>query len=316
MSSIIEIEAGAIAAVSKIGPDEARTARRAAALVTLARSMEVKTQEDYNLAAGELRTIIKFHGELETERTGFTQPLNALLDKMNARFQPYLKALRGDGKKGTESAESILKDKMAAFLVAEEARIAEERRIAEVAAQAERDRLEAAARELREKTEAAERNRLAAEQKLRDDAAAAQQVLDAAAAAIRGKKARLAAEESARLQREQEAERQRIADQEAADQRERSERAAQALETTAAVTIAQPVTTVVSKGRGISTPKTWKGEVTDKLALLKFIVEKRPDLAVLVDVNTVQLDRLVKMMGAGTAVEGVTVREHTSISVR
>lgn len=179
MNDIIEMETGAIAAVSKKGPDEQRTKRKADALVELANSMEVKTQADYDLATGELRTIIEFHAELEAERTGFTGPLNAILDKMNARFQPYLKALRGDGKKGSVSAESIIKGKMIAFLGEQERLAADARRKAEADAQAERNRQAEIAAEQRRIAEAAE----------------------AEAAAARGKKAKAEAEARAEAAR-------------------------------------------------------------------------------------------------------------------
>lgn len=316
MNQLVEIETGAIASVSKPGPDETRTKRKAEALVALAESMEVKTQADYELAVGELRTIIAFHAELESERTGFTGPLNAVLDKMNARFMPYLKALRGDGKKGNVSAESIVKAKMTAFLNEQERLRLEDQRQAEAIAQAERDRLAAEAEALRKKAaQEAEAERLAEEGR-QHEARAAVARLEAEAAAARGKKVKAETEERARIAREAEEARQAETNRVAAEQAEQRERAAQALETTAAVTIAQPVTVVVQKGRGINTPKKWVGEVTDKLALLKHIVEKRPDLAVMLDVNDAKLAALVKMMGAGTDLPGVTVKEVTGITVR
>lgn len=316
MNQLVEIETGAIATVSKPGPDETRTKRKAEALVALAESMEVKTQADYDLAAGELRTIITFHAELESERTGFTGPLNALLDKMNARFMPYLKALRGDGKKGSVSAESIIKAKMTAFLDEQERLRLEDQRKAEAIAQAERDRLAAEAERVRKEAEAAAEIVRKAEAARQAEARAETARLEAEAAAARGKKAKADAEERARVAREAEAARQAEAQRLANEQVERAEQHAAAIETTAAVVIAQPTTVLVQKGRGISTPKKWVGEVTDKLALLKHIVEKRPDLAVLLDVNDAKLAALVKMMGVGTDLPGVVVKEVTGITVR
>ena len=220
MSALVEIEDGAIATVSKKGPDEARTARKAQALVALAESMEVKTQEDYDLAIGELRTIVAFHAELEEERVGFTGPLNALLTKMNARFQPYLKALRGDGKKDTVSAESIIKGKCAAFLAEQQRKADEERRRAEAEAAAERKRLADEADRVRKEAEAvAEAARKAEE--VRAAAARAELERKAAAeqAAARGKKAKELAEQRAKEEREAEEE---------ADPRDREARVAAA----------------------------------------------------------------------------------------
>jgi len=316
MSNLIEIEDGAIATVSKKGPDEARTARKANALVALAESMEVKTQADYDLAAGELRTIVAFHGELEAERTGFTGPLNLLLDKMNARFQPYLKALRGDGKKGSVSAESIIKGKMSAFLAEQERLAAEERRKAEALAQAERDRLAAEAERVRKEAEA-EAERLA--QIERDRVAEAerqQKLVDDAAALVKNKAARARAEEAAALLRKQNEEAAAEAARQADVARELAERQAAALETTAAVTIAQPVTVVVSKGRGISTPKTIDWELQDLLMLATFIVNKRPDLIYLLAVEDKKMGMQVKLQGLATQIDGVRVFERVGITVR
>jgi hypothetical protein len=314
-TTVIEMETGAIAAVAKLPPDEARTKRRADAFLALATNMEVKTLEDYDLAATELRAIIAAHSALEAERVGFTQPLNDVLTKINAKFQPYLKALRGDGKKDTVHAEGILKGKMAAFLT-EQQRLADvARREAEALAQAERDRLEAEARALREKAEAEAREAARIEAERVTKAAAAQKLIDDAAAELKGK-ARKAAEEQARVLREAEEARQAEANRIAAEQAEQREREAQALETTAAVTIAQPVVVAVQKGRGISTPKAVEFELLSLLDLVKHIGEKRNDLVVLLDLNETKMRALVKMMGMGTDLPGVRVFEKTGITVR
>lgn len=316
MNTIVELEAGAIAAVSKVPPDEARIKRITDAFLALANSFEIKTQEDYTLASEELRKIISRHSDWDVERKTFTDPLREVLDRLNAKYMPYLKVLRGDGKKDTVHAEGILKSKMTAFLEDQERLRVEEQRKAEALAQAERDRLAAEAERVRKEAEAAAEVTRKAEEARQAAARAEAARLEADAAAARGKKAKAEAEERARVAREAEAVRQAEADRVAAEQREQAERAAQALETTAAVTIAQPVTVVVQKGRGISTPKKWVGEVTDKLALMAFIIEKRPDLVVLFDVNNAALNAQVKLMGAGTSVPGITIKEQTSITVR
>lgn len=314
-TDVIEMETGAVAAVSKLPPDEARNKRRAEAMLALANSMDVKTQEDYDLAASELRTIIDMHAALDTERKSFTEPLNDVLTKLNAKFQPYLKALRGDGKKDSVHAEGIIKAKMSAFLV-EQQRLADvARREAEALAKAERDRLEAEARALREKAEAEARETARIEAERVAKAAAAQKLIDDAAAELKGK-ARKAAEEQARVLREAEEARQAEANRIAAEQAEQREREAQALETTAAVTIAQPAVVAVQKGRGISTPKTVDFELTSMLELVKHIATARPDLIVLLDLNETKMRALVKMMGMGTDLPGVRVFEKHGITVR
>lgn len=150
------IDPQALQVVSKTPPDEARHKKRAETFVALANRLTVDTAEDFELAAGELRTIKAFWNELEAERTSFTDPLNALLKRMNERFQPYLKALCGDGKAGTVSAESIIKGKMSAFQQAEAVRLRSEQAERERQAAAERKRLaDEAAEVLRKAQESA-----------------------------------------------------------------------------------------------------------------------------------------------------------------
>lgn len=314
--STIELEAGAVAAVSKLAPDVARTKRRADQLVDLANALSVTTQVEYDLAASELRKVIAMHTELEAERVSFTKPLNDVLTRLNEKFQPYLKALRGDGKKDSVSAESVIKGKMAAFLVAEERRIADERRVAEEAARVERERLENEARLLREAEEARQAEERRVEEQRQADARAEQERLDAAAAELKGKAAKKAAEEACIAREAEEArqaDQQRIAD----ERREQAERAAAALETTAAVTIAQPSgNMVVNRGTRISTPKTYDFELTSMLDLIKYIAASRPDLIVLLTLNDAKVRALVKMMGAGTDLPGVRVFQKTGITVR
>ena len=79
----------------KADPDEARNKRIAEAFLDLARGFEIKTQEDYNLATEELRKIIDRHGTLDAERKTFTDPLRGVLDRLNAKYMPWLKLLRG-----------------------------------------------------------------------------------------------------------------------------------------------------------------------------------------------------------------------------
>lgn len=316
--STTEVDPGAIAAVSKTPPDVARNQRAAEAFLDLARSFQINTQEDYDLATNELRRIVERHTMLDAERRSFTDPLRAVLDRLNEKYQPFLKLLRGDGTKTSpENAEGILKGKISAYLVEQQRKADEERRRAEAVAAAERKRLEDEAEALRKKAEA----EAAAARKVEEArAAAARAELDRKAAeeqaAARGKKAKEAAEQRAKEEREAEERRAAHAAQLLADAEEEAARKIAAIETTAAVTIAQPSTVVVHKGRGISTPKKLVGVVTDKLALMKFIVEQRPDLAVLFDVNPTALNAQVKLMGLGTSVPGIRVDEQTSISVR
>jgi len=96
----------------------------------------------------------------------------------------------------------------------------------------------------------------------------------------------------------------------------RVEEQASALEQTAAVVIAQPAFTAPSRGKGVSTPKTLDYEVEDKLALLKFIVNERPDLVVLVAIDDKPMKGFIKMMGLLTKLPGIKVFPKTGLTIR
>lgn len=314
--SVVEVEEGALVAVTKMAPDEARNARRVEVLLNMARSITITNAQEYEMAAGELRRVKAVWDELETERTSLTGPLNEVLKKLNARFQPYLKALCGETGKKMECAESILKAKMAAFQAAEEARAREERRKAEEAAEAERQRLAREAAELRRKAEAEAEAIRQAEAKRQAEAAAAQKALDDAAAAARSKKAKQEAAEraeAARIANERLAAEATARAELAAQQ---AEELAQANELAAAVVIAQPVATPVTKAAGIVTTKSFDFEVTDLLALAKHIVEKRPDLVVLLATDSVKIRAHVKTFGENAALPGLRVFTKSGITVR
>lgn len=256
--------------VTTAAPDEAAIQKKANGWLELVKGLVVQSQDDYDLAVGELRQIKGAAKAMDAERVSWVDPLNQQVKRLNAMFMPRLKLL--------EQAEDTLKEKMAAWLRAEEQRRAEERRRAEEAAEAERRRLEAEAQAARERAEA-----------------------EAAAllAAAKGKKGKAEAEAQA----------QQVI--------RAAEAKADVLEQTAAVTTALPIAAgPVSKGAGISTPKTVAYEVEDPLALMRFIVEKRPDLVVLFDVVPAKMNAQVKLHGLKTDLPGVRVFERTTIAVR
>ena len=247
-------------------PSEDTLQARAQRWLTMVESMPVETQDDYNLAAGELRSVKEAWKQMEAERTSWTDPLNALLRRFNGKFQPRLKLL--------EQAETTLKAKMVAFVRKQEALAEEQRRKAEEAAAAERKRLEAEAEAARKRAEE-EAAALLASSKGKKAAAAAQKVLDQA------------------------------------------EEQAAALQAEAAVVTAMPVmTSAPVLGAGISTSKTLDFKVEDQLALMRFIVEKRQDLVVLLAVDAAKMRAQVKLHGLKTALPGVRVFEKSGMRVR
>lgn len=172
-------------------------------------------------------------------------------------------------------AENVIKRKMIAYDTERERQAAEERRRAEEAAAAERRRLEEQARVAREAAEA-EQRRLAAE------AEAAARAGDEAAAA------------QARAQAE-------TVQQNAALE-------AAAIENVAAVIVAPAVVDAKVKVVGVSTAKSWDFEVTDLLAMVRYVAANPQHINVL-KADEVRLRALVKAMGENLPIDGVRVFE-------
>lgn len=102
--------------------------------------LTVTNQEDYDFAAGQLRTIKALATSVDDQRKTISQPLRAAVEAVNAMFRPFTEQL-------TE-AERIVKNKMLAWRKVEDqkreaalqAQLKEQREAAE---KIERERLEA-----------------------------------------------------------------------------------------------------------------------------------------------------------------------------
>lgn len=126
----------------------------------------------------------------------------------------------------------------------------------------------------------------------------------------------IAREEQARLeaiQREREEET-RLAEAEAAEQAGDAELAEQIIDEPVEL---PPVVVQSStpKIAGISHKKTWKAEVTSKVALIKFVAENQKWLHLL-DVNTKEIGRLATAQKSALSIPGIKAVEHTSFAVR
>lgn len=139
MNDTLELEMTTV--LARTPPDEARNARRAAMFLSVVTDMTVETQSDYDAATDELRGVKQAWETMEADRLSFTTPLNDVLGRLNARFQPYLKTLK--------AAEAIIKGKMGAFLALQQRRVNEQHAAAEREAAAQRQQLEAQAAALR-----------------------------------------------------------------------------------------------------------------------------------------------------------------------
>lgn len=282
-------------------PDEGRIQKRAQSFLSMVNTMTVDSDQDYELAAGELKGIKGAWATMETDRTSFTGPLNKVLDALNARFQPHLKTLK--------AAEQIIKDKMLGYTAAQERITAEARRKAEDAAAAERKRLADEARAIEQaavnearRIAAIEQQRIAAEQaearrleKIEADARAAG---DAEAARI--------AQENAAAQRAQVA---ALAAQTAREAEQRQQATAlevAAIENVAAVTVAAPVAVAQVKVSGVSSAKSYDFEVVNLLEVIQHVAT-HPELVSLLEVDSTKMRALVKSLGMNTKIPGLRV---------
>lgn len=144
-------------------PDAAALGTRAQGALAFIESFEIKTTEDYGLAAEELQAIKARSKKLEEQRTAITKPINTALHAINDLFRGPSDLLA--------KAEGIVKTKMLAWDQERQRIAAEARAQAEAAAEAERKRLadESAARQ----REAEAQARAAADAKAAGDAQAA-----------------------------------------------------------------------------------------------------------------------------------------------
>ena len=93
-------------------------------------------------------------------------------------------------------------------------------------------------------------------------------------------------------------------------------KAASTEEQTAAVYVAPVVSSISAPSvKGIATKGTWKGEVTDKAALVKFVAAN-PQFLNLLDPATKEINAIAKALKANANIDGVRVFEDRSIASR
>jgi hypothetical protein len=180
-----------------------------------------------------------------------------------------------------EQAEVLLKTSIQKFDRAEEQRRIAEQAALEEAARKERARLaeEAAARDAAARVEAAEIQRKA------DEAAAAGKAEDAA---------RLASEAQSRV--------------------EQGAAEVTLLQQTATL-VSAPVAAAARVTAGVSTRKVWKAEISDKLALIRYVAE-HPEYVDLLDANMPAVNKIALALKANCPLKGVRVFEDAVIAAR
>lgn len=114
-------------------PDQAYMARSAASAIALVEAFEVVDASTFELAGEELRGIKRRATELDEKRKSITKPLDDAKKAVMDLFRGPIDLLT--------KAEGILKAKMLDYQREEQRKAAEQRRLAEEAATAERERL-------------------------------------------------------------------------------------------------------------------------------------------------------------------------------
>lgn len=275
-------------------PEEAVLSTGPARMLKMAESFVVQSQDDYELAAGELQAVKAKAKSLEAERVDLVNPINLTVKKINDRFRAPLTYL--------ENAEKALKGSMVSYVNEQNRIAAEARRIAEAEAAAERKRLEDEARAIA----AAERER----QRIADEAARKEQarIAEESAAAARAGNAAAFAQAQADEARAAQAKREQdeIAAQVAAQ-------AEATLRATAQVITAAAVAPAVVKVSGVSTARSVDFEVTSILELCKHIANGHPEMAAFLKSDDVKIRGYVKGIGMATNVPGIRVYEKTTL---
>lgn len=291
-------------------PDMAGMTRSADSALRMAQTFVIATEDDYQLAGEELASIKGRINKLEATRTGITGPMNKALTAINALFKGPMETLK--------SAETSVKTSMLTYHAEQERKAAEARRVAEAAAEAERQRLAEEARKV-EQAAAVERQRIADEAAKVAAAAKAEQdrlAKEAAAAAAAGNAAAAAEAERAaaasRLQADLDAQQAKQRDQEA---EQRASESAAATRASMAVISAPVTSTSTTKASGTSVRNSVEYEVTSLLSLVKHIAEN-PALINLVMEDSVKLRAYVRGLGLNTNLPGVRVYEKRSMSAK
>lgn len=297
-------------------PEAGALNKSAETFLVSAQSITIDSPEMYQTAASELQAIKRKAKDLEAQRVDLVTPLNATVKKINDLFRAPLDFLN--------RAETTIKASMITFDKEQERRAAEERRKAEEAAAKERARIqaEAAAAEAKAK---AEQDRLRAEaeaaeraaQHARDEEARFRaEAEEASRAGDRARAAELDAQAKAQSSAAQASD---IAAARAESKAESKgeEVRAEELRAQAAMVQAAPiaVASAPTKVSGIAGKTKWKGEVKDKMALIRFVAAN-PQFEGLVDANESAINKMASALKQAMVVDGVRVYEERQIAAR
>jgi len=299
-------------------PDETALIMETSGTLDCAKEIVITSQAMFDLAADELKTIKARAKELEEKRIAITKPMDVAKKLVMDLFRKPLAYLN--------EAENTLKNGMLEYSNEQERLRKEEQARLDAAAKAERERLEAEAREIEKEVqrkaalEKAEADRIATELRIKQEAEAkAASDLVAKAKTEEAKQAAIKAQdEAAKL-----AEQQRIkAEQDALNlaeskriEEEKAKEKAAALKSASLVTTAAITNISVAKTSGASIRGTWKAKCINKSELVKFVCE-HPEYLGLLDVNASALNATAKAQKENMHVNGCEPYFQQSVASR
>lgn len=259
-----------------------------------AHSIVINSPTMFEIAAEELQSLQKKLDELNEKRFSITRP-------MDAAKKNVMELFRGPTER-CEAGIAFLKGSMLTYTKAEREKAAAAQKAADELARQERLKLEQKAREDQAEVERQAREIAIAEQKA---ALAVKQAAEAAAAGDRE------AEEKANTELLQ------INQAKAAAEAEQEQAVAKVAvsQSIAAVMTAPVVMSAAPKISGVSTSTPWTAEVTDLLALVKFVAAN-PTYISFLQANLVPIKQQAKSLQANCKIDGVRVFQEDRLTSR
>ncbi len=142
----------------------------------------------------------------------------------------------------------------------------------------------------------------------------AETILKGKILAFQNEQERLARELQAKADADARKEREKLERRAAKAEAKGKEDKAEELRDQAETQIAPKVTSAAPKLSGISRRETWKAEVTDKEAFLRFVVNQRPDLLPIVKIDSSALNGMARSLKGELDLPGVKVSKEASLA--
>lgn len=255
-----------------------------------AKIIKIETAEQYENVKSFGNSAYKKAKALEEERLETTKPLRDEVAEINAVY--------GDAVGKLDAVVKNIKNVISEYDKEQERKRIEAQRIADEAARKERERIEAEARAQREKEDAERR-------KAEEARAAAEDARLAAEQAEGEERKRLEAEAAAA---EKAAEK--------ADSKADSWAGKADMKESIAETVVAPIV-APEASKGVTTVKSYKGEITDKAAFVKWCTETEVfDGLSLLAVNETALNKIIQSVKGKVKIAGVQIVESESLRMK